>query len=82
MMEWLFASGHAADVVLVVLGLEALVLARMGRGWREIATMLGPAVLMMLALRGALTGMDWPWIAVPLALAFPLHLADVRRRRR
>lgn len=81
-MEWLFASGHAADIVLAVLAIEAVVLARLGRGGGEILTMLGPAVLMMLALRAALVGMDWPWIALPLALAFPLHLADVRRRRR
>ena len=31
MMETLFASGHAADIVLGVLAIEALILAR--RGW-------------------------------------------------
>lgn len=54
----------------------------MRRGWRprDAALRLGPGVLMMLALRGALTGAAWPWIALPLAAAFPIHLADLRRR--
>ena len=37
-------------------------------------------VLMMLALRAALTGAAWQWIALPLVLSFPLHLADLVRR--
>ncbi|OHC94060.1 MAG: hypothetical protein A2792_03095 [Sphingomonadales bacterium RIFCSPHIGHO2_01_FULL_65_20] len=41
---------------------------------------LSAAVLMMLALRAALTGAAWPWIALPLVLSFPLHLADLQRR--
>jgi hypothetical protein len=36
---------------------------------------------MMIALRAALTGMAWPFISVPLALAFPVHLYDLRRRK-
>jgi len=35
---------------------------------------------MMLGLRAALTGAEWYWIALPVALAFPLHVMDLRNR--
>jgi hypothetical protein len=76
-----FASGHAADVVLAVLGLEALLLLRAGRAPSEVVLLLLPAALMMGGLRAALVGAPWPWIALPLAASFPVHLADLRRRR-
>jgi hypothetical protein len=81
MMEWLFASGHAADLILGVLGVEALWL-RFGKGWRwgAVSALLGPGALMMLGLRAALTGAAWWWIALPLAASLPLHLIDLRAR--
>ena len=39
-----------------------------------------PGALLVLALRAALVGADWRWIALPLALSWPFHLIDVRRR--
>jgi hypothetical protein len=39
-----------------------------------------PAILMMVALRSAITGLAWPFIALPLAAAFPVHLYDLHRR--
>ena len=80
-MEWLFASGHAADLILGVLGLEAVWL-RAVRGWRwsAILGLLGPAALIVLGLRAALVGADWWWIALPLGLSLPLHLLDLRAR--
>lgn len=36
-----------------------------------------PGAMMMLALRAALIGAGWRWIALSLALAFPAHLADL-----
>jgi hypothetical protein len=80
-MEQFFASGRAVDVVLAVLFVEALWLKWRGQRWADIAPALLPAVLMMLGLRAALTGMAWPFISLPLALAFPVHLYDLRRRR-
>ena len=76
-----FASGHAADLILGVLMIEALWL-RLGRGWGwgAIAGLLGPAALIMLGLRAALTGAAWWWIALPLAASLPLHLMDLRSR--
>lgn len=77
----MFASGHAADVVLAVLAAEAFWL-RFAKGWRvlAIAGLLGPAVLIVLGLRAALVGAAWWWIALPLAVSLPLHLMDLRSR--
>jgi len=81
MIEWLFASGHAADVILGVLGIEAVWLrAARGWNWQAIAALLGPAALIVLGLRAALVGADWWWIAVPLGLSLPLHLIDLSAR--
>jgi hypothetical protein len=81
-MNWLFASGHAVDVVLAFMLLEGIWL--VARRWSAltVALMLAPGALMMLALRAALTGMPWYWTAVPLTVSLPLHLADLRHRRR
>jgi hypothetical protein len=80
-METFFASGRAIDVVLVVLLVEAIWLTWRRNHWADIIPALLPAVLMMIALRAALTGMAWPFVSIPLALAFPVHLYDLHRRR-
>lgn len=80
-MTWFFASGHAVDLVLLVIASELAWL--VGRGhWRLLDAMarLLPGALMLVALRAALTGCAWPWIALPLALSFPVHLFDLARR--
>lgn len=80
-MTWLFASGHAADLIIVVLLGEAVWLRVVRRwGWGAILGLLGPAALIVLGLRAALTGADWWWIALPLAASLPLHLMDLRTR--
>lgn len=82
-IEWaraFFASGHAADLVLIVLAGEFAWLVMRGGKALDVALALGPAVFIILALRGALTGADWPLIALPLALSFPVHIADLARR--
>ena len=78
--QHLFASGLAADIILAVLLIEGVWLRRHGWRWHEIAGLLGPAALIVLGLRGALTGADWWWIAGPLAASLPLHLLDLRKR--
>lgn len=80
-MQSFFSSGHAVDVVLFVLLVEAIWLRMRGSAWADIWPALMPAVLMMLGLRAALTGMAWPFISLPLAAAFPIHLYDLYRRR-
>lgn len=81
MMTWLFASGHAVDVVLAVIAIEFVWLITRGR-WplAAAALCLCPGALMLLALRAALIGLNWQMIAWPLLLSFPLHLADLVRR--
>lgn len=82
MMETLFASGHAADIVLGVLAIEALILARRGWAFTAIIGLIGPAALIVLGLRAALVGAEWYWVSLPVALSFPLHLLDLRHRLR
>jgi hypothetical protein len=80
-VEAFFSSGRAVDVVLLVLVVEAIWLKARGGQWADILPALLPAVLMMLGLRAALTGMAWPYVSLPLALAFPVHLYDLHRRQ-
>lgn len=85
-MDALFASGRAADLVLAVLLLEAVVLtwrhARSGAGPPPavFAPMIGAGILLVLALRCALTGASWPWIALLLSAGGVVHLFDLRQR--
>ncbi len=81
-MSGLFASGHAADIILAVMLAEALWLVGR-RGWpvTDAVTLMLPGALMIVALRAALLGLEWPWIALPLILSLPVHLTDLARRR-
>ena len=75
-----FASGAAADIILLVMAGEFILLLRAGRApWALLAALL-PGALIVLAMRGALVGADWWWIALPLALSLPAHLTDLRAR--
>ena len=80
MLQNFFDSGHAVDVVLLVLAGEALWLSRRGWRWSRIAIALGPAVFIVLAVRAALVGAAWYWVALALLASFPLHLIDVLSR--
>lgn len=79
-MKEFFASGHAIDVVLAVMLVEAIVLANRGRSASTVALAFLPGALILLAVRAALTGAGWQWVALALAASFPAHLADLRRR--
>ena len=63
-----------------VLAVEALILARRGWSLTTIIGLIGPAALIVLGLRAALVGAEWYWVSLPVALAFPLHLLDLRQR--
>jgi uncharacterized protein (DUF983 family) len=87
-MADLFSSGRVADLVLLVLAAEACLLAlwhrRSGRGMAPLA-ILGlalPGAALVLALRFALTGAAWPWIALALVAALLAHLLDLALRLR
>jgi hypothetical protein len=78
-----FVSGRAADVILLILAAEFLWLVLSRR--LTVVDAIGlivPGMLIVAALRFALTGAAWPWIAAPLALALPFHAVDLWRRVR
>ena len=85
-MEQLIGSGRIVDLILVLVALEAVVLgymrARRGNGieWRALLPNLLAGAALLLALRAAITGAAWPWIAAWLAAAGLAHLADLRTR--
>jgi hypothetical protein len=86
-LRTLVASGHIADLVLLVVLLELMVLAWLGaRGRGPGARSLLPTLLagaaLALALRAALTGAAWPWIAVCLSVAGVAHGIDLLARWR
>jgi hypothetical protein len=82
-VEALFASGHVADLILVLLGLEAgatlLLAGRRAAVARTVShiAQLAAAAGLVLALRAALTGVAWPVTAAFLLLAFLAHAASL-----
>jgi hypothetical protein len=82
----LFAGGRIVDLVLAIMLVEAVALAayhrRTRRGLAPAAVVLNLAAgaALLLALRGALVGAGWGWIALALAGALAAHLADLRQR--
>lgn len=85
-MAELFASGRVVDLVLVLMVLEGLVLAglwqRRGQGVPplRLGVNLAAGAAMLLALRGALTGVSWVWIWLPLLAALIAHGLDLALR--
>lgn len=81
-MEAFFESGRAIDVILAIMLLEMLVLIARKRGDTvSIVLAILPGMLILLALRGVITGAPWPLVAALLLGSWPIHLADIRRRR-
>lgn len=80
-MQAFFESGRAIDLVLLIMLAEGVFLwFRRRASALDILLALLPGALILLGVRAALTGADWPLIALPLALSWPVHLADIRRR--
>jgi hypothetical protein len=79
-MAELFADGRAVDIVLAVVIVEALLLLRRGAPPRAVLLALVPGALVLLALRAALGGWGWPFVALFLSLSLPVHLADLAQR--
>jgi hypothetical protein len=84
----LFESGRIVDLILAVVLLEGLVIygyrRRLGRGLSpaQLLSLLLPGVCLLMALRAALDGAAWPWVALWLLAALVSHLADLRQRWR
>ena len=87
-MAALFTSARIADLILVVMALEAIVLAvlyvrgRRGPAPLESLFNLGAGACLVLALRAALTGARWHVIATLLAASGVAHALDLWRRLR
>jgi hypothetical protein len=83
----LFTSGRVVDFILCVVVVEIAVLALFPRlrgamSLTDVALLIAPGVMLLLALRAALTGAPHTITAAILAAAFVFHLWDVIRRRR
>jgi hypothetical protein len=84
----LFATGRIVDLILAFTAIEAALLVawhrRSGRGPApaDLLSNLMSGVCLMLALRGALVGAWWGWIAAGLLAALVAHLFDLQRRWR
>ncbi len=80
MSEW-FASGRAIDLVLLVLAIEAALIAWFA-GARRWSLLVGlvPGAFLLLALRAALAQAPWQLVALLVAASLPAHLLDLRRR--
>lgn len=80
MSDW-FASGRAIDLVLLVLVIEAALIARFA-GARRWSLLVGlvPGAFLLLALRAALAQAPWQLVALLVTSSLPAHLLDLRRR--
>ena len=85
-MSALFASGHIIDAILVLTVLEAIGLTvfhrTTGRGVPpgDFLVNLASGCCLLLALRLALTGEPWVWIAAALLGSLLAHVVDLTRR--
>jgi hypothetical protein len=87
-VDELFASGRAADIIIGLLIVEALVLwlvhkwTGQGLAAPMILSNLASGLCLVLALRGALTGAHWTWISACLLAGLAAHAADLNVRWR
>jgi hypothetical protein len=87
-VQELLANGRIIDLALVVVGLELTVLlvvrqrSRAGLKPIDLIGQLAAGVMLMLALRCALTGADYHWTWLFLTASFPAHVFDLVRRAR
>lgn len=68
------------DGILVLVILEAIVIASLGRA--SILPNLLAGFMLLIAMRLAIGGAALPWVGLSLGLAGVAHLADLRRRWR
>jgi hypothetical protein len=79
-MAALFASGRIIDAILLLTVLEAGFLLWRRRADLVLTLLSGLGV--MVALRLALAGADWRWLALALLASLAAHVADLKRRWR
>ena len=90
-MRDLFASGRVIDLILALMGVEALALALARRfappraggllarvpPWRTLAPNIAAGGFLLLAVRAALVDADWIWVALSLLGALMAHITDL-----
>lgn len=86
LLQSLFESGDIIDLILLLMVVEVIALLV----WRHftgagvapgaLLPFLAAGVCLMLAVKFALTGQDWTYVATALGGAFIFHLADVTCR--
>lgn len=85
-MQGLFESGRIIDLILVVVAIEAIFAAvwfrRTRRGVSGLLANLAAGACLLLAVRAALVGAHWPWVALWIGLSLPFHLTDLALRWR
>ena len=85
-LESLVSSGRIVDIALAVLVVEVLVIIGVrrvtGSGVATPSLLInaGAGGSLMLALRAALSGSAWTWVATFLVAALVFHAADVAER--
>jgi hypothetical protein len=84
----MFASGHVVDLILVLIGAEALLISAF-RHWAPRRVSLAPfawtlasGASLLLALRASLVSAAWFWVAGCLVAALITHLVDLSQRLR
>lgn len=81
-----FESGMAVDLVLAMVVAEGIILFLAGRAggrlaaFRGLGWSLASAACLVLALRAAVAGSSWTWMAAGLSGSFAAHLMDLRHR--
>ena len=87
-MAELFSTGLIADIMLAFMALEAIVLVlyqrKTNRGLtpRSVFWMLLPGGCLVIALRAALVGAAWQWVALAVSVSLLAHLGYLRHRLR
>jgi hypothetical protein len=87
-MQAFFESGRIIDVILLIVAIEAVVVVILRHRLAGLFDMRGffvslvSGVCLMVALRGALTGAPWTFIAPFLVASLIAHLIDVAQRWR
>lgn len=87
-MNEFFSSAHAIDLVLILIGMEAILLIVLWRRGRcplsPLSTLLilAPGTCLLLAARAALAGGSWTLVSSLFLVALVIHLIDLSQRWR
>jgi Zn-dependent protease with chaperone function len=85
-MDEFFAGGRSIELVLLLIGLEAIVLMVLWRMRlcplppRATLLILAPGTCLLLAAHAALAGASWMWVSSLFLVALVVHLVDLRQR--